>query len=384
MMSELTVPTINNNDTHALLVEWCVADGAEVSEGEVVAVLETSKSTFDFEAPGSGPLRIEKPAGEEYAFGERIGWIGAADAAELETATPSNQAAGPTGAPAADAVGDLVLTRAARTLVDQRGVSAEALATLGKRVVRTRDIERLLGESKPDVKSQVEAQAPETGETDQQSAIARVVTRSHREIPAAFLLKRIDCGPVLDRLQALSQSGGKLISLPDLVVHEVARLLPEFPTVFGTVDSRGQAQPGTVANVGVTFDFGKGLFVPVIEQADQLDLAAIAKVMMRYRMRAMRGRFSESELSGGTLSLSLNMDPDTVFVRPLILPPQVCMLSIGAVMTDLALGPEGQPVERRSVQLGMAYDHRVINGYDSQQFTAALKDRIENGAADTA
>ena len=75
-MSELIIPQINNNDTHAMLVEWSVEDGVEVVQGDVVAVLETSKSTFDLEAAEAGVLGIEKPAGDEYAFGERIGYIG--------------------------------------------------------------------------------------------------------------------------------------------------------------------------------------------------------------------------------------------------------------------------------------------------------------------
>ncbi len=366
-MSELVIPQINNNDTHALLVEWSVEEGVSVAPGDVVAILETSKSTFELEASESGILKIEKEAGEEYAFGERIGYIGE-ESGDTKVAVNSSQEQ----VNVQDSRG-ILITDAAKRLIASEGIQLATVQSLGKRIVREKDIQALLRA----MPSQEREPDPVAADQTQQSAIARVVTRSHREIPAAFLVKRVYCDQALAFLKEQGSEQGKMLSLPDLIVSELGAIHEAFPLFFANTDSEGRLKSGLPANIGVTFDFGKGLFVPVIESVSELTLAELAQRMMRFRMKAMRGRFKESEMSGGALSVSLNTDPDTVFVRPLILPPQTCMISLGAVFSECQLGQEGELEQRRFVNIGIAYDHRFINGFESQEFAATLKKRIE-------
>ena len=98
---------------------------------------------------------------------------------------------------------------------------------------------------------------------------------------------------------------------------------------------------------------------------------------MRFRVSAMRERFSEDDLSGGHITISLNTAPDVVLVVPVILPGQTCMLSLGSIQEELFLDGDGTPVVRTYCHLGVAYDHRVINGYDAVQFVAEIKRDFE-------
>ena len=370
-MSELIIPQINNNDTHAVLVEWSFEDGAQVEEGDVVAVLETSKSTFDLTAEESGLLKIEKSAGEEYPFGERLGVIGDEQTAEMKP-PPIPVSSTDVAVPQ-----DLIISDAARRLIASKEISNIQLSGLGKRIIREKDIRQLLGEDES-----AEAVKESRQELTQQGGIARVVTRSHREIPAAFLVKRVYCDQALAFLKSRGADSGKMLSLSDLFVLELGKLCSSFPLFFSNVDPGGELKEGLKANVGVTFDFGKGLFVPVISDLDALSLEEVAKRMMRFRMKAMRGKFAESDMSGGSISVSLNMEEDTEFVRPLILPPQTCMVSLGGVLSECFLTEDGAVKERRFMRVGVAYDHRFINGFESQAFANALKMRIESAGAD--
>jgi 2-oxoglutarate dehydrogenase E2 component (dihydrolipoamide succinyltransferase) len=74
-MIDITVPQLNTNDAHVVLVEWCVPDGAEVEAGEVIAILETSKAAEDLEAAGRGILLPTATAGSEIAPGTSIGML---------------------------------------------------------------------------------------------------------------------------------------------------------------------------------------------------------------------------------------------------------------------------------------------------------------------
>ena len=78
-----------------------------------------------------------------------------------------------------------------------------------------------------------------------------------------------------------------------------------------------------------------------------------------------------------SISVSINNDRDVLFALPIILPTEVCMVSLGAVHEEPALGEDGSLRLRSSFQLGLAYDHRVINGSDAVQFLRAVKEILE-------
>jgi pyruvate/2-oxoglutarate dehydrogenase complex dihydrolipoamide acyltransferase (E2) component len=104
----------------------------------------------------------------------------------------------------------------------------------------------------------------------------------------------------------------------------------------------------------------------------------VADRLMELRVKAVREAFHEEDLSDGQLTVSLNTDPDVIFAVPIILPPQVCMVSLGSVQAELVLA-DGQVREQHHFTAGLTYDHRVINGHDAVEFLTAFKTGIERG-----
>ena len=96
-------------------------------------------------------------------------------------------------------------------------------------------------------------------------------------------------------------------------------------------------------------------------------------------MNAFRGNFTEKQLSGGTISISLNTEDDVVAGIPIIMPTQLAMLSVGAIMKELAFDEKDENVivEKKYMNLGISYDHRVINGYEAMKFMNKIKQKIE-------
>ena len=371
-MHAISVPTINSNDSDALLQKWLKEDGAEVQPHETIAVLETTKASFDLTAEAGGLLHIAASSGQRYPYGTALGWI-FTDSAEREQFFLSGREEQP-----ANAVGGLTLTHAARELVERHGIDEAQLRKLGKSIIKAADLAPLIPAGKPAPTSEAE---PAKGEGEalpaQQQSIARVVSKSHATIPEAFLLKKIAIDAALHALGEFSREQKTLASLPDLLVWIVARLAPEFPYFFGALRDDLSFVASRAGNVGVTFDVGHGLFIPVIQGAAGLPLKEVARQMMQFRMRAARNSFRAENFAGGDISISLNMDADILCVVPVILPPQTCMLSLSAVLNELALDEVGKPVSRRYVQLGAAYDHRANNGYAANAFLNAIKMRME-------
>jgi pyruvate/2-oxoglutarate/acetoin dehydrogenase E1 component/pyruvate/2-oxoglutarate dehydrogenase complex dihydrolipoamide acyltransferase (E2) component len=200
-----------------------------------------------------------------------------------------------------------------------------------------------------------------------QIGTAAVVARSHREIPIGFTLIQVDVGRLVDRLAALSEATGESYGLPEVIVQAVAGMHRDFPTFFGMLADDHTVALAAEPNVGVTVDVAGTLYVPVVRLAHERTLADIADILMDFRMKALTGGFSARELDGGNISISLNPDPGVVFVQPIVLWPQVCMVSVGAV------GATGGQL----VNIGLSYDHRVINGRAAVQFLTAIKAALE-------
>ena len=372
-MQPIIVPTINSNDTDARLVSWAKGDGDTVQPGETLAVLETTKATFDLAAETGGILHTVALANERCDYGATIGWI-FADAGERAQFIHRQLV----DEPAVAVATDYVLTKAAEALVEQYGIPPERLRALGKRVLKADDIDALL----------VTAPTPATlsgqlSPSEAQRSIAKVVSRSRATIADSFLVKKISVDASLAALAEFGRAQQALLGLPDLLAWLVARLSGDFPFFFGELRDDLTFTPSQAGNIGMTFDLGGGLFIPVLREAGSKSLVEIAKTLMAFRVRAMRGKFNASELRGGDLTISLNMEADTVFVQPVILPPQTCMLAVGSVMPELMMEADGVVTQRRCLQLGVAFDHRVINGFHANAFANAIKTRIEHPTPDT-
>ncbi|MGW7708416.1 2-oxo acid dehydrogenase subunit E2 [Streptomyces sp. NPDC054771] len=327
----VTVPKLNNNDVTYLVADWLVDDGAWIEPDTEIVALDTSKAQADIAAQGSGYLRRVAAVGEELAVGAVLAHLlpepapgGARDPVrphtEVVPAAPAGKAPGPVADPT---VGVHVLDRV------QQGTAA-------------------------------------------------VVTKSHREIPTGFTVVKAEVDTVLDRLEELSEESGATLGLAEVVVKAVAEAQPDFPRFFGSlIDDRTVAM-ADAPYVGVTVDVDGSLYVPVVERAHERSLADIADTLMDFRLKALDKGFAAHELTGGNIAVSLNPDPGVVLVQPIVLWPQLCMVSVGAVGDECRIDASGAVVTRRTVHLGLAYDHRVVNGRDAVLFLARIKTALED------
>ncbi|MFG6195516.1 2-oxo acid dehydrogenase subunit E2 [Nonomuraea sp. JJY05] len=391
-MTELRVPKLNNNDTEYLLVEWLAEDGAGVVKGDPVVVLETSKAAEELMAEADGVLRRTAETGATCRPGDVIAHIsdgsappppaiesGPAAAGSAPPQAAAGSAPAPAGAPgapgAAGAAGDgfgPIVTAPAQALIDEHGVDPARIRALGKKVIKRADVLALL----------------ETGTDDTrplpavQRAVAAAVTRSHHTIPAAFTAVKLDAGPAIARARALSKEARALIGLPELLVSAVASLHGRFPMCFAElVEADGPGgepavRPSPGPNVGVTVDVGHGLYVPVLRDADRLSLKEIAERLTAYRTKASQAAFREDDLAGGNIVVTLHTDAAVLLAVPIVFPGQTCALSLCAPQHEFALDSAGNIVKRTTVTLGMAFDHRLVNGREAAMFLNAIRRTI--------
>ncbi len=113
-------------------------------------------------------------------------------------------------------------------------------------------------------------------------------------------------------------------------------------------------------------------------------VADIAEALFAYKLKAVSGTFDLRDFEGGDFSISINPGKNIVSVIPVIAPGQFAMLSVGAPVKELVMDEHKQVIEKSFLYLGLAYDHRVINGQDASRFMDEIVERMERYTADEA
>ena len=177
------------------------------------------------------------------------------------------------------------------------------------------------------------------------------------------------------------REGVKLTFLPFFAVA-VCEALKQHPVLNSSVDGESIIYHGT-ENLGIAVDTERGLLVPVIKDAGDLNLGGVARRIVDVAARTRDNKISPDELSGGTFTITNTGSRGALFDTPILNQPQVAILGLGAIVKRpivVADGDGGETIAIRSmVYLAISYDHRIVDGADAARFLATLKERLEEG-----
>jgi 2-oxoglutarate dehydrogenase E2 component (dihydrolipoamide succinyltransferase) len=184
-----------------------------------------------------------------------------------------------------------------------------------------------------------------------------------------------------------AREGVKLSFLPFLA-KATLEALKVHPSLNATVDVEAkQVTYYDVEHLGVAVDTERGLLVPVMRDAGDLNIAGLARKIADLAERTRTNKITPDELSGGTFTLTNTGSRGALFDTPIINQPQTGILGTGAivkrpvVVTD-DMGNDSFAV-RHMMYLALTYDHRIVDGADAARFLTSVKQRLEEGAFDS-
>jgi pyruvate dehydrogenase E2 component (dihydrolipoamide acetyltransferase) len=182
----------------------------------------------------------------------------------------------------------------------------------------------------------------------------------------------------------LAREGVKLSPMP-FFVKAAAEALKAHPVVNSSINiEEGTITYHPAEHIGIAVDTERGLMVPVIHDAGDLNIAGIAKKTADLAARTRDGKVTPDELSGSTFSVTNTGSRGALFDTPIFPPPQVAILGVGATVKRPVVveSPElGTTIAVRDmVYLALSYDHRVVDGADAARFLGTVKARLEEGA----
>jgi pyruvate dehydrogenase E2 component (dihydrolipoamide acetyltransferase) len=210
-------------------------------------------------------------------------------------------------------------------------------------------------------------------------AVARRMSESKSQVPHFYLQCEIDMGKALalrEELNAELAADGVKLTVNDLIVRACALALRDHPEFHRSwVD--GKIYQHGAAHVGVAVALDEGLIVPVIRNADSLPLRELAGVARDLVGRARSGKLKQTEIEGGTFSVSnLGMLGITSF-QAIINPPEPGILAVGSVV-ERATGVGGQVVVRPLMIVNLSVDHRAASGADGARLLQTVTRYLEH------
>ena len=183
--------------------------------------------------------------------------------------------------------------------------------------------------------------------------------------------------------QFLSSTGHKLSFMP-FFVKAAAEALRVFPIINAVVEGETITYPAT-ENISIAVDTERGLLTPVLKNAGEKNIAAIAGDIADLAERTRTNQLSPDELAGGTFTLTNTGSRGALFDTPVVFLPQVAILGTGIVQKKPVVvthnGDDSIAI-RHTVYLALSYDHRIVDGADAARFLTMVKDRLEAGDFD--
>src|SRR5579885_2383148 len=388
----IQMPKLGHAMTEGTVLRWHKRAGDKVAQGDPVLTVETDKAEVEVEAPAEGVIaRLAAAEGDVVQVGGELAVIAlkgesipadepkAKSAAVPQSAAPAAASKAVTAAPSAR--GRVIASPRAKRIAAEAGIELAAISGTGPDGMITEDDVRRAG-AKPAAPSpaspasEAAALAPARREklTRIQAVGARNLTQSWQQIPHFVQMVRVDMSQAMQRRRSLNAGGAK-ITVTDLILAAVVRALGENPRVNASY-SDGEMLIYDRINLGIAVDTPDGLVVPVIHDAQSMDLQAISARASELAGKAREKKLMPRDLEGATFTVSNLGAYGVENGTPVIFAPQAALMFVGAIR-DEVLAVEGKPEIRPAMQIAIAYDHRGIDGATASRFTTRVKQLLE-------
>ena len=429
----VTMPALGESVTEGTVTRWLKNVGDTINVDEPLLEVSTDKVDTEIPSPATGTiLSIDVPVDSTVAVGARLAMIGSAGAAPIAPAAPAPIPMVETPAPVAPVVAtpvavvtppapvvatpapvapvapaatldDSYVTPIVRQFAREQGVDLSTVkgTGVGGRIRK----EDVIAAAKPaPVAAAPVASAPAASKPATPVAVSPLrgttVTMSRlRKVIAARMVESLQVSAQLttvvevdvtkvarlrDKAKAsfAAREGVNLTFLPFFAVA-VCEALKQHPVLNSSIEGDQVTYHGA-EHLGIAVDTERGLLVPVIRDAGDLNIGGLSRKISDVAARTRDNKISPDELGGGTFTITNTGSRGALFDTPIINQPQVAILGIGSVVKRpmVMKGTDGgETIAVRSmVYLALSYDHRIVDGADAARFLVTLKERLEEGS----
>ena len=394
-VEQVKVPSPGESVTEGRIAQWYKPDGAAVKVDDPLFELESDKAAQTVTAQVAGVLKIRVKEGEVVPVGAIVADIDPAGtpSAAAALATPTAPAASPPPAT------ELRVSPAANRVLAEKGVDPSAVTGTGPRGVVTKDDATGYQTNGPAAGPKPAAppapslppkplpppRAPGERESRQPMSMIRRRTaerllESQNTTATLTTFNEADMSAIMDLRakynEKFEKKHGAKLGFMSVFVKACVEALKAFPMANARIDGSDVVQQHFY-DIGVAVSSEKGLFVPVLRNADQLGFADIEKAIGDLAKRARDGKIGVPDMMGGTFTITNGGVFGSLLSTPILNPPQTAILGMHTIQKR-PVAVNDQVVIRPMMYLALSYDHRLIDGREAVQFLVRVKECVEN------
>lgn len=405
MTTEIKVPVLPESIADAEVVVWHKKPGDSIKRDENLLDIETDKVVLEVPSPCDGTLKnIIEEQGAIVTAEQLLGYVEEGDVAVISSV--ENKENSEARAEIIPMGQDVLINPAAKKLMQEHGIEVHEVTGSGKagRVIKE-DVLNAVKKKKNGTGSAKDTPSAEKVSLEKELPSAPVMDisgRIEKRVPMTRLRTRIaerllqaqqnaailttfnevNMKPVMDLRARYKEQFEKehdvRLGFMSFFVKAAVEALKQFPSVNASIDGNDIVYHGFF-DIGVAVSSPRGLVVPVVRDADQLNLAQIEKTIRELGQKAQQNALSLEEITGGTFTISNGGVFGSLLSTPILNPPQSGILGMHAIQ-ERPIAVEGEVVIRPMMYLAHSYDHRIIDGKEAVQFLITIKEMLEDPA----
>ncbi|GLK90597.1 2-oxoglutarate dehydrogenase complex dihydrolipoyllysine-residue succinyltransferase [Pseudomonas turukhanskensis] len=403
MAIDIKAPQFPESVADGTVATWHKKPGDAVKRDDLIVDIETDKVVMEVLAEADGVLaEIVKNEGDTVLSGELLGKLGDAGAAAAPAAAApaATAAAAPAAAPAAGKE-DLILAPAARKLAEENGIDVNTIAASGKggRVTKEDVVAAIEAKKNAPAAAPAKAAAAPAAAAPVLAAGDRVEKRvpmtrlrakvAERLVEAQSTMAMLTTFNEVDMTEVMAlrtkykdlfekTHNGVRLGFMSFFVKASVEALKRFPAVNASIDGTDIVYHG-YQDIGVAVSSDRGLVVPVLRNAELMNLAEVEGGIANFGKKAKEGKLSIDEMTGGTFTITNGGTFGSMMSTPIVNPPQAAILGMHNII-QRPMAINGQVVIRPMMYLALSYDHRLIDGKEAVSFLVTIKNLLEDPA----
>lgn len=392
-MHEVIMPKLGMTMESGLIVNWLKKEGEHVKKGEPLLDVMTDKVTIEVESFNTGYLKkILAREGEEIPVTEVIAYIGGKDeevSEEIIKGRIKEKKEEKVEVKRREEE-KIIASPLAKRLAKEMAIDLSKIFGTGPggRIIKA-DVLKVAKEAKLKKKEKIEIEkeieekvvTPEILEkiplAGLRKAIAERMSKSKSEIPHITLFIDVDMSSSEIFKEKINQEiGEKKISYTDLIIKATALSLKKYQILNSTLENKRIIIFKDI-NIGLAVSIKDGLIVPVIRNANRLSIEEIANKRVKLVKRARENKLELRDVTGSTFTITNLGMYEIDYFSPIINLPEAGILAVGSIVKRPAIGKEGEITVKPMLKLGLALDHRILDGAVGAKFLQYLRNILQ-------
>ena len=378
MKEKILSPTYPESVEEGVIANWKKLEGEMIIQDEVLAEIETDKVVIEVVAANDGVMtKIFKTEGEVVNSGEVIGEyeVGESELIKekksVKDKTPKIESKKP------------IISNSVNKFAQENEIDLSLIKGTGKsgRIIK-QDLLNYISNKEEITKKEAVRETKRVPMSRLRKTVAERLVNVQRETAMLTTFNEVDMTAIMKIRKQKGEDFYKKnqikLGYMGFFVSAAVSALNEYPQVNASIDGDEIVFHG-FKDIGVAVSTDRGLTVPIIKDADLLNISDIEKLILEYSDKARNGKLTIEEMQGGTFTISNGGVFGSLLSTPILNAPQTAILGMHKIQ-DRPVAVEGKIEIRPMMYLALSYDHRIIDGKEAVSFLVHIKNEIENPA----